>query len=868
MSASSPVRTAARVSLAAALLFCPHVRAATLTVSAQAAAPTPAVSGANIAHFMPDSNASDWWRHTGLSGARVFLNAAHFNVAGSAPPGDAEVVDEASFLARRAALRSDPLNPAFINWPLVSQRFNTVPSGNNRYVPDHAFGEIRRLGGNALAQVSLSESAFPITGPNDWRGRWVAWRTYYSIAHHLARHHGVTRFSAFNEPNHPDTRIEPEPWLMRLRLASDAAASAVADAKVPGLHPVFTAPVTAGATGSPYTEYGRPAVRTILDTFAAQTQPLFHLYSYQQYNLTPSSFAENLVNTRSLVTADLPAAAPMPRFAITEFNVHTGATFDAMPEHADTLSKAIRLAAISTRLMQAGADELYAFKFGMTAYPATRNYPVQKNALLYVDNDHPPYSYGSITRSGDAYRLFTKAFAPGRSRLVTSLSGTGASDLVAAASIDPADDQLRILTVNESANSVPLSLNLADLKIPPGNIAIIEDVSQWRRGSARWVGEVSGPSLDFGNQPAQTVWLITLPTRPQRIQDGTRQLVLLPAADTTLRDGPLAGTNFGSASTLTARHHPEIPEERSAAIIRFDLPPDWDPDELELAFLSLPVAPINGGAATIHAHLYAMDHTHWSETSATWSNTPALRQNAPLGNQIRHGVVAGAGSFVHILGNLTASGTSYTTRQLDITRHLRGIQSPQAAFLVAQVPRWNVDIHQPTLPSSWDELPPGDSQPDGLRIRSREAATPSSAPATLTVVRKQPQPINFDQWLDLHFPPPSAPESRLPHATPDSSGLPNLVSFALGHKPGFTTTRVPALHRDRSGRWALAFTRNRLATDVQTVVEWSHDLRSWSSDGIVVETLNETETTSWLSASRPDSSAHSRGFFRLAVTRR
>ena len=51
------------------------------------------------------------------------------------------------------------------------------------------------------------------------------------------------------------------------------------------------------------------------------------------------------------------------RFAITEFNVHTAATFDGMPETLDTPSKSSRFGSILAQLANNQADELYVFKF-------------------------------------------------------------------------------------------------------------------------------------------------------------------------------------------------------------------------------------------------------------------------------------------------------------------------------------------------------------------------------------------------------------------------------------------------------------------------------------------------------------------------
>ncbi len=115
-------------------------QAAVITIGRHAVRPTPRVLAYNMGHFHPGSNAADWWRYSRASGARIFLSPSHIHVDGSERPGDAEVVDQASFLARRAALSSDPLNTGFINWPLILERFDTVLGGNNKIIPNYALG--------------------------------------------------------------------------------------------------------------------------------------------------------------------------------------------------------------------------------------------------------------------------------------------------------------------------------------------------------------------------------------------------------------------------------------------------------------------------------------------------------------------------------------------------------------------------------------------------------------------------------------------------------------------------------------------------------------------------------------------------------
>jgi len=330
------------------------------------------------------------------------LSPAHIHVAGTERPSDQDVVDQTSFLARRAALSNDPLNEDYINWPFVLDRINTDLTGNNRIVPSYALGKIHEIGGDIQAQMTLSEGVFPIDDEDDWTGKWVAWRTYYTAAFYLAREFDVERFTSHNEPDHPAMLIAPGPWLMRLRLASDAAQQALADVnRIYGknLSPMFHAPVTAGSRGRSFNSYGRPAVEGMQTDFLGASPAgfqLFQTYAYQRYNLTPDRFSRDFLNLRRAVNEATPSGiAPLP-FAITEYNVHTGATYDRQTASSHTLSKAVRFGGITASLAESGMEELFAFKFGMTEYPETRNFPIQKNGMAFSDNNHAPHNYGTM----------------------------------------------------------------------------------------------------------------------------------------------------------------------------------------------------------------------------------------------------------------------------------------------------------------------------------------------------------------------------------------------------------------------------------------------------------------------------------------
>jgi hypothetical protein len=807
--------------------------AAELTISGEVSREAPLLAY-NLGHFFPGGNTADWWRYSRVSGARIFMPPSHFKVSGTVRPGEEAVVDQPSFLARRDALRADPLNTDFINWPVVEGRFNATISGNNRIVPAYALSEIHSRGGAVIAQMTLGEGSFPIADENDWAGKWVAWRTFYSVAFHLAREFDVERFSSHNEPNHPASFIELEPWLMRLRLASDAVQSAIADVNAlygKSLQPRFTAPVTAGAAGSGYRDYGQPAVAAI-DVDFLGNRPAgyqsFHTYAYQSYSSDLESLTASYNTIRAGIDSLLPAGlSPLP-IAVTEFNVHTGANYDSMPESSDTLSKAVRFGAQVSRYASIGADELFAFKFGMTSYSG--NFPVQKNGMLFTDNTNAPYNYGTMSRSAEVYRLFNKGFGPGRQILAHSVSGAGAGDLELLVARDPSSNFHYVFSVNETGSAIPLAINLAGLGIPDGNHAIIEDVSQWRTGVVRSIETVAAGRLEPGSQPGQTVWLITLPGDPQRAAAEDSRLLAIPVSqEAMVRDGAHAATNYGADPLAHARNDADTADGRAAVFLQFDLPENWRPDDLLIALLSVPVAPLGGGSGTVHAHLHGIDGHGWNESTLTWNNAPNLRRNAPTGNEIRHGVVIGAGDSAHILGQLTAS--SQATRRVDVTDYLVRQTGNKASFLIAQTPRWDVDIRVSSIPDSWFDLERGDTQPDGLRVITRRAVDDPAKAAQLLLIRRTPPSLDYDTWIRQFFSESEIAADPLlaePSANPSSDGLPNLLKFALGLDPRIHAgPDAPRLELSAPGQLDFLHTRNPNAEGITMAVEVSENLSNW-----------------------------------------
>ena len=156
------------------------VSAATLTVQGTKLGSTPGLLAYNSGHFVPGSNTRDWWRYSGVNGARVFITASLIEPQARHPGRRQGVTDQASFLSRRAALRANPLATTYINWPYITNRYGlTLQHGSNLLNVNYACSALRQLGIRILVCISASPGTFPITDANDWAGKWELWQHYY-----------------------------------------------------------------------------------------------------------------------------------------------------------------------------------------------------------------------------------------------------------------------------------------------------------------------------------------------------------------------------------------------------------------------------------------------------------------------------------------------------------------------------------------------------------------------------------------------------------------------------------------------------------------------------------------------------------------
>jgi hypothetical protein len=421
--------------------------------------------------------------------------------------------------------------------------------------------------------------------------------------------------------------------------------------------------------------------------------------------------------------------APEPAFpsSISEFNVHTAGIFDTIPDTLDYPTQYPNLGAIAVNLVQNAQSELYCFKFGQTVGDPGNTYPLRKNGMHYIDNNNAPYNIGGVTKAGEVWRLFNRAFAPGRDRIAFS-ADSSLNNLTLMASYDPAARRYYVFSANNSATATPLTLDVSALAIQNSNCALIQEVSEGSYGAVTHYAQVTSGQVPTFTQPANSVWLITIPATPQQfVSPGVPTLLANASDDATVKDGANKNANYGAQTSLVVRNDPANPSNRSAALLKFHLPAINFPD-VQFAVLCVYGSTLSVNT-TAQAYVYGLTNNSWSQGAITWAAASNLRQGIAGGNHIANNVISGLGDSAFLQGQLVFSSTAPVEQQIDVTDFIRTCTNYDATFLISQDPRWNL-----TLPSLTD----GDTQPDGIQIVSLEGAGSSSPPRLKLVSVNRP----------------------------------------------------------------------------------------------------------------------------------
>jgi hypothetical protein len=665
-----------------------------VTVTATTAGTTPEIVGYNSSHFMPGSNTLDFWRYSGVNGARVWPTPSVVEGNDDRAPWGDGVTSQAAFNFRRALLRANPTSTNYINWAVIESRYQNNPtSGANIINLNYAFNSLHSLNIDPLVEIHRSNDAFPfapITGDNaaaGWADRWEHWQHFYAQAFYLAKNFDVRRFQMYNEPNLDDDLSVAE-YVERLKFASDAVQSAVADVnRIYGksLDAQVQGPVTAGGSNT-YGTWGLPVLQNLHNTI----DPAFRLidtYAYQQYNDTGEQMTTELNSLRNSVNSAAPGQGI--RFAITEFNVHTAGAFDGMTETLETPSKSARLGSILANMANARADELYVFKFSQG--PGDGPTGVKKNGTQYVDNEDAPYDIGGVTKGGEVVRMFAKGFAGSNDLFaVPTKFGTGAGDVRLSASYDAEQNRYYLLSANEATTARSLTLDLSAWDIEPGTRIVVEEASADRQGEVSHILTVPQNrtiTLPGAGQAAQSVLLFSIPQ-----SKAAYNLALDATDDAMVKDGANAAANFGDSPNLYAKNEFSDSAARNVSFIKFDTA-TISSSTIEQAILQ--VHGQNAGSASqVIAHVYGLTNDAWNEASINWNNAPNLADsNGTALDEISENFIEGIGTSANFVGQVTGIGTSRDLA-IDVTRFVREHPDQQLTFLIAREVRFdgeNVD---------------------------------------------------------------------------------------------------------------------------------------------------------------------------------
>ncbi|MGH7980901.1 MAG: hypothetical protein ACREE6_16110, partial [Limisphaerales bacterium] len=308
---------------------------ATLTMETNILGPTPEVIGYDSGHFDTNSNTRDWWRYSGVTGARLFISPTQIEPKDELPPWGDGVTNETSFEERKALARSDPWNTNYFNWPYVTNRYMTyLLSGSDRIVVDYACSQWKQLGVQVLVQSTATASKF--TNMDNWADKWELWHFYYEQALYLGLQYGVERYQMYNEPNAVSPALSD--FMARLQTASDAIQCAIADLDAMygmSLTAKMYAPVTAGSATSTWPSWGEEVVTNRHVNYLGETNPDFDViqeYDYHQYGGSPpnpSSFGSGLASLEGDLKGAMSPESPFP-VSISEFNVYDGSEFHSL----------------------------------------------------------------------------------------------------------------------------------------------------------------------------------------------------------------------------------------------------------------------------------------------------------------------------------------------------------------------------------------------------------------------------------------------------------------------------------------------------------------------------------------------------------
>ena len=713
--------------------------AADVSLSATVVGTTPEIVGYNVAHFMPGSNTESWWQYSEVNGARLWSSPNIVEPTDDNGIWGDGVTDQASFLALRSNLRSDPLNPTYINWSAFENNFENATTTGNIQRLNYALERLRANDISVLAMIGRTVSSYPFATQGTQAGyedRWEHWQHYYAQAFHMARHYDVKRFQIYNEPNHSSqSNLSQAEYLERLQIASDAIHSAIEDVNQlygKSLSAEVQGPVNSGGDkvladpgGDPRDDllgWGELIINNRHTDLFGNPDPnndIFQTYAYHRYNQTGTAFGNTLADIKSDVNSV--SGGEDIRFSISEFNVHSNSTFSTLPETLDSPSKIKTFGSIFSAVANNQPDELYVFKFGQTD---DGEGGVKKNGTHYVDNDTAPYNTGGATKGAGVVRLFAKGFKDSKDLLeVPAVSGAGASGLRLAASHDEEGGKYYVFSTNVQGSSpIAVDFDLNTWNIQPGTMVTVEEVGERFHGEVSHLVSVPPSGVISLQQNASTTWLLTVPENGPR-----QQLVLDVVEDTMVSAGANSNTNYGTSPDLSVRNSSTESNARDVSFMKFDLG-SVSTASIDQAILQVTAEDTLSSNGVV-THVYGIMDDSWDESTMTWFSAPNLANSFGTVDGIEDNFIEDVGTTAHFLGHLTSSATEEILR-LDISDFLRDHGDQLVSLLVTREVRWDGENVEYGVGS--------------LHMASKESAD-STGPQLLLFVNETPLPADFNE---------------------------------------------------------------------------------------------------------------------------
>ena len=685
------------------LVFAESSFAQTVTINSDVVGTTPSVIGLNSGNYIPGANTTSFWRWTGVNGARIFTSAPNIEQSDDIPGHGDGVNSEASFIARRLAVRANPTDPTLINFAEFEDGYRNNDADFINFA--HAYSELSSNGISPLAIINRTQGQFPFAAAGTatgWADRWEHWQHYYAQAYYLGSNYDVQRFSMYNEPDQGSQDVTQADYLNRLQLASDAIQSALQDVNRDfgkSLEANVIAPITAGGANEyfarPFPDntdprddnqgWGELVINNLNTNFLGQPDPNFqlvHTYGYQQYNQDGRRYAEDLKfiqdeTLNDIVTNNLSGEV---NFGLTEFNVHSNGVFTNRSDDLNTPSRYARLGGIFTGLVNQRVDELYLFKFDSNAEDDF----LQKNGIFTNARFDAPYNVGGATSAAGVLKLLTKGFVGSQSLLEEPTHGINNLDV--AASYDQTMGCYYVLSANEGTSDRALTFNLSSLNIEAGSIAQIEEVSDGNIAEVTQRIPVSASGQITFEQPRESVVLVSV------LENAHSLLEIAPTDDATVRSANNSDNNFGSSNNVFVRNIVNSSGDaggRSVGLLQFDVS-GFDNDLVGRAVIEVNGEVNEGNAEFVTTHVYGISNDDWDQDTVTWDDVNNLLAPAQQGTEalIADNYVTGISSTAEFLGHLTFS-QDYSPVALDVTDYVKGNSDSNLRLLVVREVRFD-----------------------------------------------------------------------------------------------------------------------------------------------------------------------------------